>query len=232
MLRWGFLLLLLANGILFGWFYQEQEGRRKVADRAEVRVHGIPELDLVSEVPQSALRPREQPKPDPVEPMQSRFCYYFGPFDDAQGLEAWIGDDGPGRLELESRKVGELPPSYRVYITAPQELQSRRRLLAELASVGLEAEWLEQGALKGQLSLGLYQQELSAKALQQALTGQGYAASVNTEANYQYQYYLLLHSDSEVAQQSSWARSLLQKYPRAKSEKNLCQGLATAQGRE
>lgn len=237
MLRWLLLIVLLLNGLLYGWFYQEQEQRRRVAGRVEAPVHGVAELDLVSEVPGSALRLRaNEPVASvavPAVKVQTElYCYSFGPFKEAQGLEAWLGDDGPGRLELSQQQVGELAPGYRVYVRAPKKRSARKALLESMRGVGLEGEWIDQGELKGALSLGEYQQQSSAQALQKALVEQGYKAAIYQQQYFKYQYYLLLRSDFAAVGDTPWVRSLLKKYPSAKSEKKLCQGLATASGRE
>ncbi|MEH6471320.1 MAG: hypothetical protein V7752_08720 [Halopseudomonas sp.] len=234
MLRWLLLILLLLNGLLYGWFYQEQQHRKKLSDRVERRVHGVPELDLISEVPESALRLRKQEVVEVAEVGVKRelYCYRFGVFKEARGLEAWLGDDGPGQLELEQRKAGPLPSFYQVYVTPSKQLEARRELVQAMQNVGLEGEWVKQGELRNKLSLGVYQERASAQALERALQEQGYAAAVWEQQRFSYDYYLLLRTNSNVVSDSAWVRSLLQKYPTVKSEKKLCQGLATSQGRE
>lgn len=239
MLRWTLLILLLANTLLYGWFYQEQEQRRKVADRVEKKVHGVAELDLLSEVPESVLRLRK-PKvvlapvveAEPQARADPLYCYRFGVFAEVRGLEAWLGEEGPGQLQLEQVEAAQLPSAYRVYISAPKKEKQRQELVESMRSVGLEAEWLSEGRLKGKLSLGVYQQKASANALELALHQQGYDAAVVEQKRYRYKYYLLLQTDSEVVASTPWVRSLLQKYPDAKSEKKLCQGLASIKGAE
>jgi hypothetical protein len=238
MLKWSFLILLLANALLYGWFYQEQQYRREVANRAENRVHGLAELDLLSEVPASALRLREpEPRPEPiaaldVETERLLNCYRFGVFAQAQGLEAWLGQEAPGELELEQEVSAELPSVYGVSISAPRGAQAQEELLGTMRSVGLEGEWSETSEGRKELSLGAYEALGSAQALELALQQQGYAAVVKEQKRYRYNYYLLLRTNSEVVANSAWAQSLLKKFPAVKSEKKLCQRVATAQGRE
>lgn len=247
MLRWGLLILLLLNGVLYGWFYQEQEQRRLLADRVDAPLHGVAGLDLVSEVPGSVLRMRSREwvvsgavfsgevasgGATSVKAPVEQYCFGFGPFAEAQGLEAWLGEEGPGRLELDQQVVGELAPGYRVYVAAPRARLARKALVESMLSVGLVGEWIDKGELKGSLSLGEYQEPSSAQALLQALIKQGYEAAIYQQQYFKYQYYLILQSDFAAVNETPWVRSLLQKYPKAKSEKKLCQGLATAAGRE
>lgn len=235
MLRWSFLILLLVNALLYGWFYQEREYRRQVADRAEKQIHGVAELDLLTEVPAAVLRQRDpglRPEPVVAVPERTLYCYRFGAFEQAQGLEAWLGQEGPGTLELEQQVVAELPSVYGVSISAPEGVDAQHELLRSMAAVGLQGRWTEESGEKHTLSLGEYETLVSAQALELALRQQGYAAVVEELKRYSYHYFLLLKTDSEVVAGSAWVLSLLKKFPSVKSEKKLCQRVATAQGRE
>ncbi|MEH6649700.1 MAG: hypothetical protein V7707_06665 [Motiliproteus sp.] len=243
MLRWIFLIVLLLNAVLYGWFYQEQENRRRVAERADARVHGVADLDLIDEVPASALRARQmslpQPETDLVVPAQNaRYCFRLGPFSDSQGLDRWLSDAVLGAVELQQvERVGQQSAAedevaYRVMVSAPEVLASRDQLMAEMQQLGLAGEWVGTGTGPGALMVAEYSRQDQAQALLQALTGQGYAAVLEQQAAERYQYYLLLRTDTDVIASTTWLTSLLQNFPLVKSEKKLCQGLATTTGRE
>ncbi len=236
MLRWSFLLLLLVNVLLYGWFYQEQEYRRQVASRVEKQVHGVAALDLLSEVPRSVLRPREPtPRPEPVVPLAAEpepgwYCYQFGVFTQAQALEAWLGPEGPGDVEIEQQLAEELPSVYSLSISAPQGAKAQSELLGAMRALGLPGQWAEVAGIKRALLLGEYEQQASARALELVLRQQGYAAVVKGQARPRYNYYLLLRTDSDAVIGSAWERSLLKQFPAVKSEKNFAKGLQQPRG--
>ena len=243
MLRWVFLIVLLLNAVLYGWFYQEQENRRKVAERADAPVHGVADLDLLDEVPASALRSRQTvsvlPAEVPAAAVKSeRYCFKLGPFSDPQGLERWLSDDDLGSVELQQlvlagqSSVGTSEASYQVMVSAPKAEVSRRQLVAEMQQLGLVSEFIDSGAGSETLMVAEYSQKDQAQALLQVLAERGYAAGLQQQAAIEYQYYLLLRTDNEVIETTSWQTTLLQSFPSVKSEKKLCQGLATATGRE
>lgn len=253
MLRWFFLIVLLLNAVLYGWFYQEQENRRRVAERAEARVHGVADLDLIDEVPASALRFRQAASPPQVaEPStvvkSERYCFRVGPFPDSQGLERWLADDALGPVELhqvEKHQVeqqqtvitGQSPVetsevSYQVMVSAPETPTSRRQLVVEMQQLGLVSEWIGAEVGPEALMVAEYSQRGQAQALVQVLTEQGYTVTLQQQAAIEYQYYLLLRTDNKAIADTSWQTTLLQNFPYAKSEKKLCQGLATTTGRE
>ena len=63
-MRWLFLILLLLNVALFGWFYQEQVGRSQLAARNAQEPAGLAGLTLLHEAQEGQLRPRPaQPVP-------------------------------------------------------------------------------------------------------------------------------------------------------------------------
>ncbi|MFT5720414.1 MAG: hypothetical protein ACI9W6_000704 [Motiliproteus sp.] len=234
MLRWLFLILLLVNAMLYGWFYQEREHRRSLADRVEKQPHAVAGLELLTEVPASALRESEPKLLAAVDapPDRSLYCYRFGPFAEAQGLEAWLGDEGVGRLALEQEEVSVLPSGYGVTVSAPEGVVARQALLESMGAVGLQGQWLEGAGAKEVLSLGVYEEQASAEALGRALQQQNYDAVVQEQRRYSYHYYLLLRTNSEAVAGSKWLRSLLKKFPNVKTEKKLCQRVARTRGPE
>lgn len=239
-MRWLFLILLLLNAVLFGWFYQEQERRRLLADRAEQALRGVPELDLLSEVPGSVLRRREGagqvlvPKSNAVnsEPssQSSKYCYRFGPFDRTDGMALWSANNAPGRLELEPIENSTTQRRHRVTLVAPEDQQQRQQMLDAMLVVGLDARWVDDANEK--LLVGSYREVVPAEALAKALIEQGYDAKVESELQQAELFFLKLHSDDGNLISSKWVGLLIKKHPEIKSEKKLCLGVATPQARE
>ncbi len=226
MLRWLFLILLLLNGMLYGWFYQEQEQRRARGDRVQVPVAAVAQIELVSEVADSRLRkheskprPKSTPKP---KPRPVWYCHRFGGFEEALDLNEWLSKKAPGKITLEQVQLSALPSVYGVYIRADQRAEARQELLESMQAIGLEGEWADAEGLKGLLTLGVYEEAVSAEALHQALKQQGYDASVRERKRYRHENYLLLRTRSESVSGSSWVKSLLKQYPVIKSEKKRC----------
>ena len=237
MLRWLFLILLLLNVVLFGWFYQEQEQRRLMAERAEQQLRGVPELDLLGEVPSSVLRSRHQAQQQAAEQSAGllqapteRYCYRFGPFEHADGMALWTANGAPGRLALEAEAETSLKLRYRVAVLAPSTQQAREALQQSMDDVGLQTRWVdakERGEGVSELLIGSYRDELPAQALAKALREQGQQVRVQQDRTKFEQYFLALYSDDDNLISSDWAALLVQKYPAIKSEKKLCQGVAT-----
>ncbi|RDE18162.1 hypothetical protein DV711_18880 [Motiliproteus coralliicola] len=240
-MRWLFLILLLVNGVLYGWFYQEQERRRLLADRAEQALRGIPELDLLSEVPSTVLRHRDGAEQAtkgkqsaggikmPAE-KSSRYCYRFGPFERSDGIALSTANNAPGRLELEPITGTNRQQRYRVIVMAPTDLQQRQQLVDAMLVVGLDARWVEDEQQK--LLVGSYREALPAEALSKALVEQGYDAEVEFGLQQAEQFFLILQSDDDNLISSNWVQMLVKKHPKIKSEKKLCLGVATPQARE
>ncbi|WP_421868677.1 hypothetical protein [Motiliproteus sp.] len=237
-MRWLFLILLLLNGVLYGWFYQEQERRRMLADRAEQALRGVPELDLLSEVPATVLRHRgsgelplaEKSLPSTQSSESARFCYRFGPFDRADGEALHSANNAPGQLQLEPVPGTNRQQRHQVVVMAPQNPQQRQQLLDAMLVVGLDARWVEDSQQK--LLVGSYRESVPAEALSKALVEQGYDAKVESGLRQSEQFFLLLQSDDDNLTSSNWVKLLVKKHPQIKSEKKLCLGVATPQARE
>ncbi|MFT6916236.1 MAG: hypothetical protein ACJAWL_002564 [Motiliproteus sp.] len=224
MLRWSFLILLLLNGLLYGWFYQERAHRRSQAERIETQAPGVAGLDLLREVPAAVLRQREPQgfAAAEAQPERALYCYRVGPFAKTQGSEARLGEEGP--LAPSSADRGDARTLEGV--TAPQALHESMR------AVGLQGWWLEAAGTQETHPQGVSEERASAEALGLALQQQGYDAVVQEQLRYRYNYYLLLRASSESVAGSIRLQSLLKTYSAVETEKKLCQRLARTQGPE
>lgn len=231
-MRWLFLILLLLNGALFGWFYQEQQARARMAERSAQAVPALGALTLLEEASPDQLRerpPAVAPEPPPAEaPAAPRYCYRLGPFV-SEALAALFDrelDYAPGRSEVVAGRI-PVEPEYWIYVTRPGSEAERRALRRELKVDGLESYWVRRGELKGQLSLGLYRSHQSAEALLTALLDQGYPAKLYEKPRYEPAYFLDVTTENPGFPGAAWRREMARAHPDVKSEKKSCAGLAT-----
>ncbi len=206
MLRWLFLLLLLANALLFFWYAQQQ------AARAEPEAVNVGSLRLLSEL-----------NGDEVLPARERVCLSYRPLSDeydARRLLRLLADEpvSAEAVELEPAIAG-----YRLTLPLPAEAAARIELLDELARQGWVPE--SRGA---QLSFGSFAdmaalQEVRA-ALPQPLRGRTQVAPVRAEKALwavRVKHLSGYEISSEINQliKTSW--------PGINIEKNPCEGVAS-----
>lgn len=205
-LRWLFLLLLLANALLFFWYAQRQAVERPRSSAS------VGDLRLLSEL-----------SGDEVLPARERVCLTYGPLSsrtEAQRLIELL------RNEPVTAEAAGLPPAiigYRLILPLPADTAARIRLLDDLARQG----WVPESR-GGQLSFGTFSDprvlQQTRGTLPQTIRSRTEVVPVRA-ANGVWQVYVKHLSGYEISNeinqlvQSSW--------PGIKIEKNPCEGVAT-----
>lgn len=181
----------------------------------------------------AALSPVSQGVLSQTEPPAARqsYCYRLRYLDTIEEANAVANLAGVIDSRIDEQRQA-LEPDHWVYIPNPGRSAERRAIRKELSDMGFENYWIQRGVLKGQLSLGLYRHRGSAEALQDLLKGRGYDVKLYTKERYSLRYLveILTLSTSEEAQ--ALADLIGKRFPGTKSEKKLCEGLASVKGAE
>jgi len=164
------------------------------------------------------------PVPVKAEPV----CYRVAYFDTREDAETLSVEAGLTRTEVVEERQW-LPSDYWVYIPDPGRSAQRRALRKELSDMGFENYWIQRGALKGQLSLGLYRSKDSAESLLHLLQDRGYMPRMYEKTRYSARYLVEIESLSSGDREPEWIARLGRPYPAIKTEKKPCRGLASTE---
>ncbi|MBV1787912.1 hypothetical protein KQ940_07565 [Marinobacterium sp. D7] len=211
MLRWLFLLLLLANTLLFFWYAQQRAAEHKPAVAASKGVG----LRLLSELP-----------PNEVLPARERVCLSYAPLSsryEAQRLVSVLSS------EPVSAEAVQLPPAitgWRLVLPLPADAAQRIELLDSLAREGWVPEsrggLLSFGRFSDQSALQGARSRLPA-ALRERVRVEEILAD---EALWQVRVKHL--AGYEISSEIN--RLVAASWPGIKIEKNDCEGVASPQG--
>lgn len=235
MLRWLFLIVVVLNVALFAWFEREQQMRSHMADRPQGFDQYVAPLTLLSEVQQQLRErgannqalPSSLPAGDSEQPV---ICVEIRNFSSQQEMVSW-----QARLPAEAAVFtgdGLSEDEYWVYIEAPDSLQSRQKLLQELRDLGLEVSLIQRGEHKGSLSLGRYSDRELAEALYKGVLSQGYAGRLLSVGTGVDDLSLWISLKGPLASDLKWLDDMLVGTAYLKSEKKVCQGVASSKGHE
>nr|ADI18753.1 hypothetical protein [uncultured gamma proteobacterium HF4000_36I10] len=168
MLRWVFVLLLLANVLYAGWNWQQQRS----ATMAEARQASVarPSLVLVDELeapPVAAVQSDAAPIEESSSPEElSRQCWFAGDYADKDTADRAVSVIQGMQLEarLNAREVPD-EPDYWVHV-GPFESRDRAvRALQQLRGRNIDSFLIDEGELKNAISLGFFSQKSSAQRL-------------------------------------------------------------------
>lgn len=209
MLRWIFLLLLLANTLLFFW-YAQQHARMPDTGAAPIR-EGVG-LRLLSEL-----------SSDEVLPARERVCLDYGPLNsryEAQRLVSVLSS------EPVSAEAKPLPPQvvgWRLVLPLPADAARRIALLDNLAKEGWVPE--SRGAM---LSFGRFEDPAALnrarETLPQSLRDSARSEPI-TAAESAWEVRVKHLSGYEISSEIN--QLVLASWPGIKIEKNGCEGVAT-----
>ncbi len=234
-MRWFFLILLVLNIALFAWFQQEQDMRNRLAGRTEFSGVEVDSLRLLSEV-KLKLPLRKAPQAAVEQSKQAASslsgCFVIGDFDSVSAARQFQQSQMPVGTLAEVRPVQRTAPDYQVYIRAPENVRERQQLLERLQSSGLEVSEIRQGPLKGQLSLGHYQNRSLAMALYDALKAQSYGIEISEQTQPQPWYVIELKIKDSQSEVAVWMADFMESGGGLKSEKKVCEGVASARDPE
>lgn len=236
MLRWCFLIVVVLNLALFAWFEREREMRIQLADRPEGVAEHVGSLTLLSEVSQH-LRERSvnnQVLPESIKAaansVSDSVCIEIKNFPSQQVMLDWQSRLPADVAVLTSDWIPA--DEYWVYIESPESLQARQELQQTLRQLGLEVSLIQRGQFKGHLSLGRYAERELAVALYEGVLAQGYAARMLAVGTNVDELALWISIPPQLANGLNWLDELLAGTGYLKSEKKVCEGVASDQGRE
>ena len=179
-MRWLVGLLLIANIAFLIWQQGELKSERTQDLLASDQSSTLPGLTLLSELEQ--LPPeREAPPPS---------CWKLGLFPSEALMmpiaERLAGENG--EIIVHSRQI-QAPPQYWLVLGPFENLESARQELAAIQKdMRIEAFVIQEGALKGAISLGKFRNGEAARRELARRKAQGFDAKLHTEERQRWQF--------------------------------------------
>jgi len=216
MLRWLFLLLLLANAVVLLWAAMLQREPLDVVP--EVVEQGV-SVRLLSEVEPGQLR--ELVQPDAAQALCVSYVGLRTRFDADQVSELMRRYGLLPVIEQESvRRVA----GFELVLNVPEDPQERIALIERLQSVDVVPESSPQGA---QLLLGRYATEAEADVALLRFRDTGLAPELHVLDRVDELYSVVIPVESDRNLFNKINRVLEKSHPDIKIEKKLCKGVAT-----
>lgn len=210
MLRWLFLLILLANSLLFFWYAQ--------------KYHFAPVTSQPDFKPSALRLPSEISPSETLEP-RPRECASFAPLAsdyEAARLEQLLSERG---FLAKKRSLPPVVDGVSLDLPLPADAEARINILDELARAGWVPETRD-----GALVLGRYSNREAASEVQASLPSQIASRTrvkpvmrVSSEYAVETSYLIGYEISSEIKQ------LITQSWPGVIFQKNVCEGVATPQ---
>nr|WP_067290793.1 hypothetical protein [Marinobacterium profundum] len=218
MLRWLFLLLLLANAVVLLWAaLMQRESREPVPEVAEQGVS----VRLLSEVDAGQLRVLGQAQSAAA---QSLCVSYVGLPARADAEQVAQLMQGYGLVPVIEQEDIRLAAEFELALSVPQDPQERIALIERLQAVGVVPESSLEGT---QLRLGRFGSEAEAEVAATRFRDTGLAPELKVLDRTQVLFSVLLPVDSDRDLFNKINRVLEKSHPGIKIEKKLCKGVAT-----
>ncbi|MFW1678103.1 hypothetical protein ACFVYJ_10005 [Pontibacter sp. JAM-7] len=150
LLRWGLLLLLLANCMLFFWFSM-QAGSNEEAQRAAA---DLQRLRLLDEIQATELQPKQEPLAEVAQGNISGWCYEISGYQRqsrALAQQQWL-QDRQVTAYVESERT-ELQRRYLLQLPAGVSISERLRLLDALRKHDLAGVQADMSGMRRTLSV-------------------------------------------------------------------------------
>lgn len=235
MLRWLFFIAVALNLALFAWFEREAFTRSQMADRPQGFDQSVANVTLLSEVQQNLRerRSNNQALPSALKSKRdadSSSCIQIQNFPSQQALLAWQARLPADVAVITSDQM--TADEYWVYIEPQESLSKRQEILQNLRGLGLEVSLVQRGEHKGSLSLGRYGDRDLAVALYEGVLSQGYDAKMLPINSEKADLSLWISLTKALSSDLKWLDQLLIGTTYQKSEKKVCEGVASRQGHE
>lgn len=210
--QWAVVGMVLANLLVFFWPdpTNHSAAERSAAETSTLVLLEDPEPaapQLNSDVPEKSEAPEE---PEEKQERTAR-CWLIGPIvsGDMQDLLTQYAERAGLNYSWEARSAA-VPRDYWVYVPSNSEKSEIRRLGRALKDVGVDNYPINDGELKGHLSLGLFKQKQRAEAVVEQVSKLGFSAAVLTR---------------QISRQEDWMK--LQAYDDTPVREQLGESLST-----
>ncbi|WP_160154569.1 SPOR domain-containing protein [Microbulbifer sp. ALW1] len=243
-MRWIFLLLVVANLGLLGWFLTAERSPSAVTvsaagsdDAAGITLvdEADPDSLVQPEAPTAnAARPPvvsggvDSPRTTPASPSEP-LCTLVGPFG-----EAYQGEDVARRLQAlqvtaalrEIEMQGQM--RYWVYLAPLNSSQEAFRKLRELQAAGIDSYVIPKGSLENGISFGIFSEVERAQALAEELKERGFRAQYREEPQTYLERWVVVDGDAEGQIAEAFWEQLQLDYPEIDRRQNLCSEIREA----
>lgn len=202
MLRWLFVLLLIANLLYAGWNWQQQ--RSAIIADARQTSAPTPTLMLVEELgaPPPATVAAESPDKGAdreAEPEQlAQQCWFAGDYANKAAADRAVGVIQG--MQLEAKLVAREVPDeadYWVHVGPFGSRDEAIRALQQLRGRNIDSFLIDEGELKNAISLGFFSQKSSAQRLLRRYRDLEYSLQVHEVLRYKTHYDLFAYGRVE-----------------------------------
>ncbi len=212
MLRWAFLLLLLADALLFFWYAQQ---RLTYVPAEQVERAGVARIRLLSE-----LSPGER------LPARERVCLRYAPLSTAYEAERLVQLLMQHSVSASARPLPEQVVGYHLQLPLPADSVRRIAVLDKLAEQG----WVPESR-GGQLSFAADTSREAVERVRDGLPEELRVSILIVEEKQQDGRYEVAATHLVGYEISNEINQLIENsWPGIKIEKNTCEGVATPQG--
>lgn len=235
-MRWVALLALLANMLLAVWYVvivRPAEQRLAVPTPLTLeRNTALPEVRLLAELDEASRSQagvRRHPVPASKAPPPEPPCLLIGPVPErvtAVQLRERFQSLG---LEPDFRQFAvELPPVYAVYLPAYGSEPETREVLRGLRAAGIDSFYIQDGDLRGGISLGVFSQEGLALAMRAQRLADGYPALVRIQVKTRSEIWVGFRDPGPLADEDYW-RTLTADFPALSRRTVTCATVVSAE---
>ncbi|TQV67296.1 SPOR domain-containing protein [Exilibacterium tricleocarpae] len=204
-MRWIFLTLLLANGVILAWQLlrdPEPQAPAVTAKPVVAEREGVEWLTLLSELEGQALadmlreKGRLQLTENTGAVQGEPLCTLVGPFEKLLRAEYFIERMAALEIAAEIQDV-EIPGEVGYWVYLPPEVSRKEALrrLHELQAKGVDSYVIPKGELANGISFGMFSQEALALRRQEDMVNRGYAAEIKEMARTYKETWALLRPD-------------------------------------
>lgn len=181
MVRWVFVLLVMAN--IFYAFWHWQGGANTPVTLESGGESGVPTLVRLEElgaerIGQLAAREAPAEEPEVADSLESA-CWYVGRFDDRKRADSavTVAQQMQLKVHLETTQVPE-EPDYWVHVGPFSTRERAMSVLQQLRARRIDSFLIDEGELKNAISLGFFSQKGSADRLLAQHRDLGYPVKV------------------------------------------------------
>ncbi len=201
MLRWVFVLLLMANLLYAGWNWQQQ--RSASLSEARQASAPTPTLLLVEELgapPATVAAVSPDPEPDSAaEPEELALqCWFAGDYANKTTADRAVSVVQAMQLEVKlvPREVPD-EPDYWVHVGPFGSRDEAIRALQQLRGRSIDSFLIDEGELRNAISLGFFSQQSSAQRLLKRYRDLEYPLKVHEVPRYKTHYALFAYGRVE-----------------------------------
>ena len=243
-MRWIFLSLILINGAVFFWQWQQREAvaaqrpvPKAMPSRAEA-MPGVEKLVLLSELEEEALAVLLQQKQERLRMAEAEvlaeaeqpLCTLVGPYAKLLKAEYLVEHMAALEIKAEVQEV-EIPGDvgYWVYLAPEVSKKEALRRLHELQAKGVDSYVIPRGELANGISFGMFSQQELANKRQSDMVAQGYATGIKEITRSHKENWVIFAPEEALKVGEEVWQKVLDEGPGMERRQNFCPSVASVE---